>query len=198
VEALRICAFVLVLITAASELDAVPTTEFVFPFTTAATELDAVWTSESVAREPTLRPAPVRVRVPFVHTSAASVPNVVRLRVPFAHTAAGRFKICAESDVEAVNICAFVFPFTTAAIELEAVPTVLFVLALMAVWLALMAELRELVAVCTSDNVASDPALKPAPVSVRVPAAQMSVAIEVPEVSVRVAAAHTATGMLSI
>jgi hypothetical protein len=47
-------------------------------------------------------------------------------------------------------------------------------------------------------SVASEPELKPAPVSVRVPAAHISAAMEVPEVRVRVAAAQTLIGIAVI
>lgn len=51
-------------------------------------ELVAVSTSERVASEPDDSPAPVRVRVPFVHTSEARVPKPVSVRVPLAQTSA--------------------------------------------------------------------------------------------------------------
>jgi hypothetical protein len=55
-------------------------------------------------REPPL----VRVRVPLVQTSAASVPKVVRLRVAEDQTANG---IVAPRDVEAVSTVALVLLF---------------------------------------------------------------------------------------
>lgn len=75
--------------TAASDDVAIATRLSVFEFTTAATELEAFCTSDKVARDPDDKPAPVRVLVPFVHTSAASVPKPVRVRVPAAQTLAG-------------------------------------------------------------------------------------------------------------
>ena len=48
----------------------------------------------------------VRVRVPFVHTSAARVPKVVRDRVALPHTAVG---MVASNDVEAVRTVELVF-----------------------------------------------------------------------------------------
>ena len=67
----------------------------------ALSELDAVCTSESVAREPAVRPAPVRVRVAADQTSVASVPKVVRLRDPKAQTCAGIEVIMLPIEVEA-------------------------------------------------------------------------------------------------
>lgn len=61
--------------------------EFVFAFTSATTEDDALCTSESVAREPAVSSAPVRVRVAELQTSVASVPKLESVRVPAAHTA---------------------------------------------------------------------------------------------------------------
>jgi hypothetical protein len=136
----------------------------------------AVWTSDSVAREPDESPAPVRVRVPFAHTSEARVPNVVSERVPAAHTAVGTFVIdeastvrVEPSEVDAVRIWRLVFVFIFDASDVDAARTVEFVFELTAVWLALIAELREDDAVCTSESVASEPEVRPAPVSVRVP-----------------------------
>jgi hypothetical protein len=102
--------------TAASELEAVPTTLFVFPFTTAATDEDAVCTSDNVASDPALKPAPVRVRVPAAQMSAAILVPDVSVRVAAAHTATGMLKICDESDVDAL--------FTNEPIEVEAEVTV--------------------------------------------------------------------------
>ncbi len=80
----------------ASEVDAASTSASVLAFiaaslfvTAAPSELEAVWTSDNVASDPEVRPAPVRVRVPLVHTSAARVPNPVKVRVPAAHTLVG-------------------------------------------------------------------------------------------------------------
>lgn len=139
VDAASTAVFVLPFTTAAIELDAMSVCAFtfavtpavavfVFALTTAAIELDAALTSDWSASEPELKPAPVSVRVPFVHTSAASVPNVVRLRVPFAQTLPGIAVIddasvvrVEPSDVEAVNTALLVFPFITAASEVVAV-----------------------------------------------------------------------------
>jgi hypothetical protein len=72
-----------------SEEDAVTIVEFVFALTSDTTDEEAVWTSERVARLPEESPAPVRVLVPFAHTSAASVPKVVRERAEYAQTSPG-------------------------------------------------------------------------------------------------------------
>jgi hypothetical protein len=166
---------VLELMIAANDVEAV----FVFAFTLAVpavmadpSELDAVVTSDWSASEPALKPAPVSVRVTLDHT----LPGIDAIEVASE-------VIDDPIDEEAMSVCAFtfvvtpavavlVFPLTTAATEVEAL------------W--------------TSVRVASDPELRPAPVSVRVPAAQMSAAIEVPEVSVRVADAQTAAGIAVI
>jgi hypothetical protein len=96
----------------------------------------------------------VRVLVPLFHTSAASVPKVVSERVPDAHTAAGipvtevaSTDRVEPSDVEAVSTCRLVFAFITVASDVEAVPTMELVLAFTAVWLALIAELSDELAV---------------------------------------------------
>ena len=52
----------------------------VFALITAASDEVAVVTSERVASDPDERPAPVRVRVPTVHTSDASDPSDERVR----------------------------------------------------------------------------------------------------------------------
>ena len=90
-----------------------------------ASDVEAVVTLAAVAREPLVRVASVRlrvpydqtseavrveprevsVRVPFVHTSAANVPKVVRERDPLAQTAVG---MVAASEVEAVRTVASV------------------------------------------------------------------------------------------
>ncbi len=180
VEAVSTALFVFVFITAAKEEVATATLLSVLLFTTAAIELEAmptrvsvllfiaVWlaviadpseleavvTSDWSASEPLESEAPVRVRVPFVQTSAASVPKPVRVRVPAAHTLAGMEVIeeaieerVEPSEVEAVSTVAFVFAFTTAASELVAIPTRVSVFALIAVWLFEMAEPRDEVAV---------------------------------------------------
>jgi hypothetical protein len=61
----------------------------VFALMTAASEEDAVVTSDCTAREPLERPAPVRVRVPAVHTSAARVPNESSVLPLYDQTLAG-------------------------------------------------------------------------------------------------------------
>jgi hypothetical protein len=182
VEALLIALFVFALITLASDDDAVPillsvlaltvvailpVCVFVFELTCEVIELDALCMSDNVAREPEDKPAPVNVRVPLFHTSATSVPNVVILRDPYAHIVAGREVIIDPIELDAV----FVFAFTNVTIELEAFATVLFVFALTADVMPLVFEtievLRDVDAVCISDNVASDPVVSPLPVSVR-------------------------------
>jgi hypothetical protein len=125
---------------------------------TAASDEVAVCTSDSVASEPAESPAPVKVRVPFSHTSAASVPNPVRVRVPAAHTFVGMLVMevtmvdrVEPSEVDALRTCAFVFVFIFVASVAVAVLMVELVFALIAVWLAVIAEPRELEAVVTSD-----------------------------------------------
>ena len=54
-------------------------------------------------------------------------------------------------ELEAVCMVVFVFAFTTAAIEVDAVSTAASVFALIAVWLFVIAEPREEDAVVTSD-----------------------------------------------
>ena len=158
---------VFALTTAATDVVAIASAESVFAFTLAVpavtaapSDVEAVVTSDCVASEPLERPAPVRVLVPFVHTSAARVPNVVSERVPAAQTFAG-IEVMDEaievsekpSDVEAVRTALFVFALTTAASDVEAVVTVVFTLD---------------VALLISLLVASEPVVRPAPVSVRV------------------------------
>lgn len=90
---------------------------FVLPLITEATDDVAVSRSVTITSEPEVSPAPVSVRVPFVHTSAASVPNPVRSRLEYAHTFAGTFARIDPIDVDAV----FVTVFTALAIEVVAV-----------------------------------------------------------------------------
>jgi hypothetical protein len=174
--------FVFPFTTAAIELEAVPSAVSVWPFTfavpaltAAPNELEALVTSDWSASEPDERPAPVSVRVPFTHTSAARVPKVVSERLPDAQTAAGIAVMedaidvsDAPSELEAMSVCAFtfvvtpavavlVFPLTTAATEVEAL--------------------------CTSVRVASDPLERPAPVSVRVTLDQTLPGIAIIEVA---------------
>ena len=121
-------------IPAPNDVEAVSIALFVFELTLAVPaaicepiELEAVVMSDCSAREPEVKVPSVRLRVayvqtseavnvlpdvrvlvPFVHTSAANVPNVVKERLVLAQTAVG---IVARSDVEAVNTVAFVFAF---------------------------------------------------------------------------------------
>jgi hypothetical protein len=88
-------------------------------------------------------------------------------------------------EVEAVSTDALVFAFTTAASEDVAIPTRVSVFALIAVWLLVIAEPSELVAVSRSESVARLPDVSPAPVRVRVVAPHISAAIAVPDVRVR-------------
>jgi len=132
--------------------------------------------STLVASEPLVRPAPVRVRVVASQTLAGS--EVIEL-VMVARSE--------PIDVEAVPTMLLVFPFTTAAREVDAVVTVVdrvatceFVLVFTLAVPAVIAEPSEVEAVVTSDWSASEPEESPAPVSVRV------------------AAAHTLVGMLPI
>ncbi len=71
VDAVRTCALVFAFTTAAIDVEALP----VVAFTSATTDDDAFVTSDCVASEPEVSPAPVRVRVATLHTSAASVPK---------------------------------------------------------------------------------------------------------------------------
>ena len=190
---------------------------FVFAFTTAATEVDAVCTSESVASEPVERAAAVRVRVPYVHMSAAVIPappetadtamsrfvtrcfptepGVVKVDVATFHTAAGSpltddasDEIDAPRDVEAVRTAVFVFAFTKEPSDEDAASTVVFVF-------PFTTAATDDDADCTSERVASDPAVRPAPVSVRVPFVQTSDASVPNEVRVRVPDAQTSAGI---
>ena len=163
---------------------------------------DAVSTSDKVASEPEVRPAPVRVRVPFVHTSAARVPKRVSVRVPAAHTLAGIDAIdevieenCAPNDDDAARTVALVFVLILDASEVEAASTSASVFALIAVSLLVMAAPSDELAVCTSERVASAPEESPAPVSVLVLFVQTSAASVPNPVRVRVPAAQTAVGI---
>jgi hypothetical protein len=186
--------FVFVLIFEASEVDAASTVAFVFPFTTAAIDDEAVAIalfvfaftpvfpvviaeatedvafsmSESVASDPLVSPAPVRVRVPFVQTSATSVPNPVSVRVPDAQTFAGidaieeRIDVSeAPSDEEALVTIVLVFALMFEASEVDAVSTVLFVF-------AFMIDAMDELANSRSESVASEPTVSPGAVRVRV------------------------------
>lgn len=128
---------VLALTTDAIEEDALATLLSVLAFTTAATEDDADCTSLWVASEPLESDAPVSVRVPEDHTSAARVPKAVSVRVPDDHTKEGisatEDTIVARvepSDEEAARTMAFVLELTTDATEEDAVATSLSVFAL--------------------------------------------------------------------
>ena len=114
-----------------------------------ASEDVAVWISESVARDPEESDAPVRVRVPKDHTSAAVSdpppeivltaasrfaticlpiePAVFRLDVATFHTAAGTaanpLEKPAASEVEAAVTTVLVFALMPAASEVEALST---------------------------------------------------------------------------
>ena len=130
VDAVSTAEFVFAVMFEASEVEAA----FVFAFTTAATDDDADCTSERVASDPAVRPAPVSVRVPFVQTSDASVPNDVSVRVPAAQTFVGIEAIDdateamdAPRDVDAVRTVAFVFAFTKEPREVDAARTIAFV-----------------------------------------------------------------------
>ena len=69
----------------------------------------AVVTSDKVASEPEVRPAPVRVRVPLVQTSATKVPNDERVRPEADQIAVG---IVAKSDDDAVRMALSVLALT--------------------------------------------------------------------------------------
>ncbi len=197
------------LTTAAIDEDAIAARESVFALIAvwllviaAPRDDDAVCTSDNVASEPLVNPAPVRVLVPFVHTSAASVPKPVRVRVPAAHTLAGIDAIdevidenCAPNDDDAARTTAFVLVLILDASEVEAASTSASVLALIAVSLLLMAAPSDELAVWTSESVASDPEESPAPVRVRVPLVHTSAASVPNPVKVRVPAAQTAVGI---
>ena len=103
-EAVCTVVFVFPFMTAAREEEAVFTVLFVFAFTTAAMDEEAFCTSLSVARLPLVSPAPVSVRVPFVQTSAASVPKPVSVRVPEAHMSAASVPKVVSERVPFVHI----------------------------------------------------------------------------------------------
>jgi len=201
-EAVVTTVFVFVLITAASEEDAVSTVASVLLFTLAvpaeiaeAREEVAVSTSDRVAREPDVRPAPVRVLVADPQTSEARLPKPVRVLVPAAHTLAGIEAICAANELEALSTAVLVFALIIAASDVDAVSTVASVLLVTSAVPAVMAEPSDEVAVSTSDNVASEPLLSPAPVRVRVPFVHTSAASVPKPVRVREPAAQTLAGI---
>ncbi len=167
---------------------------------------EAVWTSDCVASEPVLKLAPVSVLVPELHTSEARVPKLESVLVPAAQTLAGIEVIedaievsDAPIDDDAVVTMLLVFAFTTAAIEDDAMSVCAFTPvvtpAVAELVLAFTSATTEDDAVCTSDCVASDPALRPAPVSVRVAEDQTSVASVPNEESVREEYAQTFAGI---
>ena len=140
--------------------------ESVCALTRAFTDEDAFCTSVSVASEPLERPAPVSVLTPFVQTSAASVPKLDKVRPV-------KFQIAVGSMANKDD---------------EAFPTTRLVLLFTLVVCAEATDASDEVAFCTSESVASDPELKPAPVSVRVGAYapfHISAASEPNAVSVR-------------
>jgi hypothetical protein len=107
----------------------------VFELTTAAIEELAVVTSESVARDPEVRPAPVRVRVVAVQTSAAREPKVESVLDENAQIDAGS-DAASDEEADATTalvfaftaevipaVCALVFALITAASEVVAIPT---------------------------------------------------------------------------
>ena len=118
-----------------------------------------------------MRPAPVSVRVPFVQTSAASVPNPVSVLVPAAQTLVGMFVIEEAIDVSETPS------------EVEAVLV-----------LAFTSATTDELALVTSDKVAKEPEVSPAPVRVRAPDDHTSVASVPNPVRVRVPAAQTLVG----
>ena len=65
-----------------------------------------------MAREPAVRPAPVRVRVAADQTSDANVPKVVRLRDPKLQMVAGSEVIILPIEVDAFDTCVLVFELT--------------------------------------------------------------------------------------
>jgi hypothetical protein len=89
----------------------------------------AVVTSESVARDPEVRPAPVKVRVVAVQTSAAREPKVESVLDENAQIDAGS-EAASELDAEATT--ALVFALMTAASDVVAIPTRVSVLVLTA------------------------------------------------------------------
>ena len=75
-------------------------------FTTAAIEVEAVVTSESVASDPEVRPAPVRVRVVAAQTSEATDAREVRVLDENAHIDAGS-EAARDDDAEATTALVF-------------------------------------------------------------------------------------------
>jgi hypothetical protein len=100
----------------ASEVEAVSTVEFVFALIVETAPV----TSDCVASEPKVRVLSVRLRVALFHTSATSVPKLLKVLFVYAHTLAGIEAIEAASEVEAVVTILFVLAFTAFAIEVVA------------------------------------------------------------------------------
>lgn len=158
---------------AARDEEAVAISLSVFAFTLEATEEEAVETSESVASEPESSSGPESRLVATPQTSVASVPNPVRVRVLNAHTDAGMPRMLELSEVEAIPTMLFVLVLMILASELVAIAILLSVFALTAAVTeldaAVICEPVVVVALSISLLVASDPEVRPAPVSVRVP-----------------------------
>ncbi len=74
-----------------------------------ASDDEAELTSDTVASDPEVRPAPVRVRVPFVQTSVTRVPKDDRVRPEADQIAAGK---AAKSEEEALPTTVSVLAFT--------------------------------------------------------------------------------------
>ena len=81
----------------------------VLAFTSATTDELAFCTSDWTASDPELKPAPVRVRVPLVQTSAASVPKLDKVRPVKFQIAVGSM---ANKDDEAFPTTRLVLLFT--------------------------------------------------------------------------------------
>ncbi len=141
----------------------------------------AVVTSDSVASEPDVNPAAVSVLEAALHTSVASVPKEERVRTDAFQTFIG---IDVARDEDAARIAALVFRATSLVTPKAA-----------AAVLAFTSATTDEEAFCTSDKVASDPDVKPAPVSVLVPLVHTSAARVPKPVSVLEPAAHTFAGI---
>jgi hypothetical protein len=128
-----------------------------------------------------------------------TVPAPVKVEVATFQTAAGMSAKFAARDEDAASTVAFVFPFTTAAIEEDAVSVCAFtalVTPAVAVFVfPFTTAATEELALCTSDKVAKEPDESPASVSVLVPVPHTSDASVPNEVSVLVPAAHTLVGI---
>ena len=147
-----------------------------------------------VAREPDVRPAPVRVRVVAAQMSEAIAVPEVRVRVAAFHTLSGmevaRDEEAARTVASVLLLTALVIPavaelvlaFTTAAMDEEAVPIVV---------------LTDVVARLISTFVAREPDVRPAPVRVRVAEIQTSEASVPKDESVRTLEFQTFVGIVS-